>query len=433
MTQKKAGTNKKKRTNILEVILDEFEKKEIAWTTPPTELPEGKWTIKVQQSLYDEIGKTELNEQVLSLQGEGLLLFEGRKGGWYSYGSELEEIRYSPAQILCFYKRIGRRPKYDVVQELKEEVERSFGVTLSKELRPWIKETLSYVYEEMLRSLAQHGKIRSNLMYQYQNRELYIKTLFALNELDEPMIRHIFSSKYLGDSKIFDAGTNWNIQNQIIADARKFHPDVLDDKIDDKYIMSNDEVLEQIYIETYHQELAIKGDLRFFLADELVETGKFRYGLVLNAQTLKHAVLDDEQHIKKIVTIENKANFVATEYEEGTLFVYSHGFFSPKERKFLQNLRDCLKEKEVTYYHSSDLDYGGLRIFIDIKQKIFPELRPLYMDRYTYEKYMNEGENCSDNYLEKVRKLEVPEELQELKSCIVEYGKVIEQECLLYH
>ena len=84
------------------------------------------------------------------------------------------------------------------------------------------------------------------------------------------------------------------------------------------------------------------------------------------------------------------------------------------------------------YYHSSDLDYGGMRIYTYIKMHIFPELKPLYMDAKTFSRYKDRAESQEEKYLEKVRKMDVPEELQELKACILETQSTIEQESMLY-
>lgn len=38
------------------------------------------------------------------------------------------------------------------------------------------------------------------------------------------------------------------------------------------------------------------------------------------------------------MTIENKANYENMSYKEDTLYIYCHGFFSPKEVEFLREL-----------------------------------------------------------------------------------------------
>mgnify|MGYP004567124673 FL=1 len=54
------------------------------------------------------------------------------------------------------------------------------------------------------------------------------------------------------------------------------------------------------------------------------------------------------------------------------------------------------------------------------------------MDQQTYLANIKEAEECTSEYLKKVQNLESPEELEELKSCILQHKKIIEQECLLY-
>lgn len=147
---------------------------------------------------------------------------------------------------------------------------------------------------------------------------------------------------------------------------------------------------------------------------------------------MKNAEICQEQDICKVVTVENKANFMKMPYEEGTLLVYTHGFFSPKERFFLKKLETVLKKKRVEYFHTGDLDYGGIRIFQHIQKNIFPKLQPLWMDEETFLKYAEEAAAVEEAYLDKLRKLSVPETLEGLKKCILETGKVIEQECMLW-
>lgn len=104
----------KKRTNIIQVILDDYESGNKDWRTYPDENVTGNRTIHISQELYDEIGKNNLNRQVLELQEEQLLQDGNGRGisGWYVRGSELEKIEYNLQNIRTFYERDGRIPKY---------------------------------------------------------------------------------------------------------------------------------------------------------------------------------------------------------------------------------------------------------------------------------------------------------------------------------
>ena len=127
---------------------------------------------------------------------------------------------------------------------------------------------------------------------------------------------------------------------------------------------------------------------------------------------------------------ENKANYISMPYEDNTLIIFSHGYFSPKERVFLKRLYHVLKDKKVQYYHTGDLDFGGVRIFQFIKKEIFPEVQPFMMDVNTFERYKDLGEKADEGICRKLRGIKEPV-LQNLIDKICDEGLVIEQESFL--
>jgi hypothetical protein len=131
--------------------------------------------------------------------------------------------------------------------------------------------------------------------------------------------------------------------------------------------------------------------------------------------------------------VENKANFVSMPFEEGTLIVFSHGFFSPLERDFLKKLEQVLEEQPgepVQYVHTGDLDYGGIRIFQHIRKNIFPKLQPYRMDAEQYDRYLPYASEMEDATLDKLKQMDEPR-LQPLIDRIIAEKKVIEQEQFL--
>ena len=87
---------------------------------------------------------------------------------------------------------------------------------------------------------------------------------------------------------------------------------------------------------------------------------------------------------------------------------------------------------EVEFYHSGDLDYGGIKIFLYIQKNLFPELQPLMMDVRTYEKYRDYAEKIEDTTLEKLKKLQIENPvLRQLAEKLVKEKKGIEQESFL--
>ena len=83
-------------------------------------------------------------------------------------------------------------------------------------------------------------------------------------------------------------------------------------------------------------------------------------------------------------------------------------------------------------YKRQDMDYGGIRIYRFMKEKVFGRVKPLNMDEASYEKYRLAGAGIpiDEGKRAKLEALEVPE-LAGLKACILKYGLEIEQENLL--
>lgn len=197
------------------------------------------------------------------------------------------------------------------------------------------------------------------------------------------------------------------------------------------------QVLDQLYLETYAQSLELKGELKILLAGREVDLSEFPYGAVLNTETLKKVEIGKRQKIRKIITVENKANYMSMAYEKGTLILFCHGFFSPLERGFLVKLeKEVLQPsrqagKEMEYRHTGDLDYGGVRIFRYIRTNIFPRLQPWQMDVVQYERYREYALEMAPSSREELKDMKEPL-LQPLIDRIVAEGKVIEQECFLF-
>lgn len=155
------------------------------------------------------------------------------------------------------------------------------------------------------------------------------------------------------------------------------------------------------------------------------------YGTVLNAQTLEHAVPNLRNSVEKIIVIENKANYESMEYDPKVLYIFCHGYFSPKEVRFLQMLMKTAPE-EIQCYHWGDMDYGGIQIFLYNEKNIFPNLIPWKMDVPSYKAALEKEKGiklCS----KKQKKLEALNagKLEVLKQCILENKMEIEQEMLI--
>ncbi len=213
--------------------------------------------------------------------------------------------------------------------------------------------------------------------------------------------------------------------------------------------MEADEILTEFKILSYSQMLECKGSFQYeitipqYIAESIldknihsktnVDTSVFYFGHNINAQTLTWGKVIDVKDIRKVMTIENKANYESMTYDKHCLYIFTHGFFSFKERAFLATLNQLLPET-VEFYHWSDMDYGGFRIFQFVKNRVFSgrNIKPFKMGEREYVQAMNRqtGKEIGASTREKLEKIDVPE-LRELKACILKYGKVFEQEHLI--
>ncbi len=384
---------------LIDYILDQYERS-TKWKGDFS----GNSSFRIEEKHYKGLGKKALIQEAMRLETEQLLKIRWVKG---YYKEDIEKIEYPLTHMVIFYELADRTPKYLFMKQKYDMVSRYYEQITSS----WI---CKYTEQEILHKLD-NGTDR----HEFEELQKLYLCLEGLDKLEAPIFKRVFSKRIFKNSKTFEK----ELQDKIIRIARKYHGELED-------TMEDTEVLSQLSIEEYVQELAIKGCLHLEVAGKRIDTGVFPYGTVLNTQTIKNAMILDNPQITKIVTIENKANYLMENYEEGTIILYCHGYFTPLERVFLKQLRDKLSGQKVSYLHSGDLDYGGIRIFQYIRNRIFPELKPYRMDLETFELYHMHGEPIENGPLEKLAHLEEPL-LQGLIHRIIETRIVIEQEVYL--
>ena len=416
-----------KKYNLLDMILQKHEEHSSDWEKDDLV---GSRKMRIQQKDYDIYGRSDLLKEARELEEQKLI-----KVKWMGGRADMEYVQYQLEQMPRIYEMAGRIPKLQRVRS-EQAADLKLVETYAAEAESsWLKDYYGELSDQIHR-----GKSLKNLE---KHGELLFQCLNALEKLTEPTFIRIFSSYALTDaktrgSKVFKD----HLQSRVICIAKKYHPMVED-------TMNDRQVLEQLYLTDYSQELAVKGDLKLEQPDhQVVELGKMPGGVILTTETLKSSKICGKQEIKKVITVENKANFAYMPYEKGTLILFCHGFFSPLEREFLQKLEEVLERGEqdmvqspglakieecavgVEYYHTGDLDYGGVRIFKHIREHVFPKLQPLFMDAEQFDRYLEYGTDMEQSSWEKLKQAEELL-LQPLIDRILTTKKVIEQEVFL--
>ncbi|MBS6396091.1 MAG: DUF2399 domain-containing protein [Clostridiales bacterium] len=343
--------------------------------------------------------------QAKELEQAGLIRVD-----WRQMGAEIHKIHFSA----------------DIVEELcqREGIEspRIRNLRLQEQVRFWKEqvkaEWLERYYDHLLERLKDGEDVKNP---DPEDADFFRCLNGAVQQSmrPDPVWKRVFSASVLGDSKRFEQE----------YEGKLLH--VLKGSVLYEEGMTNEEMLTACGILSYAQTLEWKGTLVFRMEEDEMDTSFWIRGTVLNAQTLERAVPVRLSGVRRIMTIENKANYEDMPFRADTLYIYCHGFFSPKERRFLEELKE-IADEDTEYLHWGDMDYGGIRIFQFIRKTLFPKVKPYRMDRAEFEEAVRNGAGLPLEPEKRIM-LEAMDagELEELKSCILESGIEIEQEMLL--
>ena len=371
--------------------------------------------LKIVGGRDELVRQAKVLERIPALGGEEYLHFD-----WREMNTDITKIDYRVEVIPGLCDLIG------VIDPRERQLQ---AITRVCKLQEDVSGSCLFAYCNHV--LEQLNKGNTKELSKAEDEE-FLKCLKALADLKEPEWKRVFSSKVfekkndITPSKVFE-----RIYQGAVIEALKYSP-----QYDEG--MSDDEILAAHGILSYSQTLEWKGAVEYCLTDrsgiaseEKIDTSSNYYGIVLNAQTLEHAVPTLRNDVEKIIVIENKANYESMEYDPKVLYIFCHGYFSPKEVRFLQMLMKTAP-KEIQCYHWGDMDYGGIQIFLYNEKNIFPNLTPWKMDVLSYEDALKNGKGIKLNS-EKKKKLEALNagQLEALKQCILESEMEIEQEMLI--
>lgn len=364
---------------------------------------------RVDQSLLNELGgMTNLLKQAEEMERDADLS-KYIRFDWRDMAKDITKIHYSIEIIPLLCKKEGVE---DFLEKQRKYIEKMETFLQQISDIEWLCLYCNSILEKLKQGKIVKEMEDDNLFY----------CLKEIAELQNPVWKRIFSANILGNSKKFER----EYEKKVVGILRIYS------QLADKEEMTDEEILKNHGILSYAQTLEWKGAVVYQLdTGKAVDTSDLCYGTIINSQTLEHSKPTALPHIRKIMTIENKANYENMTYDKDTLYIYCHGFFSPKEVKYLQEL-EKLADEHVEFYHWGDMDLGGIRIFLFNKEKIFPKLKPYKMNR---ESFCQTVEKNAGIVLEEQKRKRLEEmdagEVEELRKCILEYGVEIEQEMLL--
>ena len=274
---------------------------------------------------------------------------------------------------------------------------------------------------------------RSKPVEKWQNDIALVKDILkSLDETDKlagSISMRAFSIRLYDDSKYFEN----NIKKYIADIAAKNEPEL---KAMDE--LSEREILAQIGIIMMPETFEFCGDITIGFADGEVDFSPIKNGSCITSDCVKDIrYITLGRHISRILFIENKTNY--SEYCLNTkrsdeLVIYHGGFYSPAHRDFFRFIADSARRDNIPVYFWADIDYGGFRMFVRLRNNIIPELKPLNMDTDAYSAHTEKLLVRNDKYIQRLLELlDDPdyEVFYDVINKIAQKKGTVEQECFL--
>jgi hypothetical protein len=358
--------------------------------------------------------RKDVNQAVLELAGMNLIGYEWMKGErdhiisrlWLTY-EVIEQI----------YKYLDRQPKGDIVDavlsqllKLRDEVNKEWA-------HCWLKDTYNII--------SRKRSIGSSLPENACERNDLLQSVVWLSKKTEiETLERIFSFQCFGDSKRFER----SVKTRLVRILKKYL--VNDDEC------TEDEALRMAGIVRHPEKFEFSGSLSIFLPNGKIDFAPLRFGGTLTIEDVQQGVITLESGIRRIISIENKANYV--EYvrknqSNDEFIIYHGGQFSPAKRVFLKAIVSAMP-LTCEFYHWGDIDYGGFCMLARLRREILPGIQAWKMGKEELQQYLQYTSKFSDTYRKRVSSLLEEPELDDLYMCIefmLESGVRLEQEAML--
>jgi len=404
---------------ILNALLDKYEQSQAFQT--------GIFNRRILITVSKEAALLEVMEQVdekhlfikviEQLKDKGYIDYSWVK---YEVNNLLDQIWLIPDAIDDCYMEIGRIPAAKLL-ELFLELAKKYLSKLSK------TSDFAVYIESIIEYTNTRKKLKAPFTSDMELNEKLFKCIVALDS-NQIQMERVFSTKHFGDSKFFEH----NLKTKVISILKEIEKNNLE--TDD---LSDEDLLIKRGLYRWPEIYEFKGPVTITMDDgSVMDMSVYKYGAYINSEDVKHILAIDGSGIKRVVFIENKANYIdyMTKNENiEELVIYHGGFYSPiKGMLFSKIYEGCEK---ASFYHWSDIDLGGFKIFNRLKTNIISELHPLYMDVETLK---NNEKFCieikSREYTEKLNALKMDKDYQIFHDVImymIEKGIRLEQENLI--
>lgn len=317
--------------------------------------------------------------------------------------------------VYHYLERPTRNSKAAVIINIIEK-------TLQKVTIKWIRNYL----EAECDSILTKGKITGIWCKEKNVIDDFLSAFEGIDKLKGNVVSmRVFSIQTYGDSKKFQR----EIKQLIIPVIKRYEPNLVD--IEE---ISEREVLAQVGIIMMPEIFEFCGNVKIDFSGGEVDFSPIVKGSCISSECVSDICNVEIFDTDRIIFIENKTNY--SEYclnsrSERELVVYHGGFYSPQRGEFFRKL--CA-ETDIPVYFWGDIDYGGFKMYMRLKNNIISSIHPLNMDLLLYNSYKSKGLQKSDDYIIKLSTLKADEDYYEffdVIDAIVAEKTTVEQEAFL--
>jgi len=223
-----------------------------------------------------------------------------------------------------------------------------------------------------------------------------LTALRAIAQLDgEEVLERVFSKRYLGDSKYFETC----LRTRVTGILDRFQQKSKD--------LTVEQILQQAGLFRSSDELLFTGPITIAINGRTIDFTPLKHGAAIGARSVKELEIAGLR-ADTVITIENKASYLeyCSQMDDRTLTVYLAGFPGPMKKLFMKKLYEYAQKNRpaVRFLHWGDIDLGGFRIYIALKDAV-PTLKPYLMDAETLQANRSQCQPLSQRYGKLLKRL----------------------------
>ena len=370
---------------------------------------------KTDFPIYDienHIVRKDINQTVFDMAEAGLVGYEWMIG---QRDHIIAEVWLCFDKINQIYALLERTPKDSSAGEAAAALERLRNSSDEQWVVDWASEKLLEIKSK--RSIGR------TLPADVSERDDLLKALSQIGGEIETLER-VFSIRCFGDSKRFER----TVKSRLIRIIKK-HLAVEDNCTDE-------EALRLAGLSRYPEHFEFSGALTITLHGGEIDYSPLSHGGSLTNEDVSIGSLSLAPGIRRILSIENKANYIEYVRKEKTddeLVLFHGGQLSPAKRLFVQKIVAAIP-RNCSFSHWGDIDFGGFSMLARLRREIFQNVRPHLMSKSELIKYTDLCAKFDKRYADKLAALLRQPELADCAECIeymLENNVRLEQEAML--